>query len=35
MGKFVISRRLKLMGWLTTCIMGIAVLAMGWFSISP
>ena len=32
MGRFVISRRLKFMGWLTTGIMGCAVLAMGWFS---
>ena len=34
MGKFVISKRLTLMGWLATLTMAIAVAAMVWFSIS-
>ncbi len=33
MGKLVISRRLRIMGWLTTGVMGLAVLAMAWFSL--
>ena len=33
MGQFVISKRLKLMGWLATAVMAMAVTAMAWFSI--
>lgn len=33
MGKFVISPRLRVMGWLTTVVMGLAVLMMAWFMV--
>ena len=34
MGKFIISMRLRVAGWLATAAMGIAAVAMFWFMFS-
>jgi Mn2+/Fe2+ NRAMP family transporter len=34
MGQYVISRRLRFWGWLSTAVMGLAILAMAWISLA-
>ena len=34
MGKFVVSARTKLLGWLATAVMALAVMVLAWLSFS-